>query len=77
MHPRFPAVVVVCVLRWLAVRSIAEAIARVDQGRADMDPETVLSSRGTATQEIVRVVESGRNTNSSTRASTAGPAHAG
>jgi hypothetical protein len=56
-----PIVAIVCVFTWLAIASISEAVAKVFCHRHDADLKLELLARGFSSEEIIGVVESGRD----------------
>lgn len=56
-----PIAAIVCVFTWLAIASISEAVSKVMCHRADADLKLELLARGFSSEEIIGVVESGRD----------------
>lgn len=56
-----PIIAIVCVFTWLAIASISEAVAKVACHRQDADLKLELLARGFSSEEIVGVVEAGRD----------------
>lgn len=60
-----PIAGIIGVFAWLIVASIAESVAKVMCNRNDTEFKTELLARGFSSEEIIRTVESGRETTSS------------
>lgn len=56
-----PIVAIVCVFTWLAIASVSEAVAKVMCHRQDADLKLELLARGFSSEEIIGVVEAGRD----------------
>jgi hypothetical protein len=56
-----PIAAIICVFTWLAIASISEAVSKVMCHRNDADLKLELLARGFSSEEIIGVVESGRD----------------
>ena len=63
-----PIAAIVCVFIWLSIVSISEAVTKVMKNRTDADLKLELLSRGLSADEIVRIVEAGRELDEGTQA---------
>lgn len=60
-----PIAGIIAVFGWLAIASISEAVAKVMCNRNDADLKLEMLGRGFSSEEITRVVESGRGSTKS------------
>jgi len=56
-----PIIAIICVFTWLAIASISEEVGKVMRHRADVDLKLELMARGMSSEQIVAVVQAGRD----------------
>lgn len=56
-----PIIAIICVFTWLAISSISEEVGKVMRHRADVDLKLELMARGMNSEQIVAVVQAGRD----------------